>query len=734
MNGAIVPALVAAGGGSSLLGGIYFYEYRRDSRMRSGRVAYGLTFPVGVAERAATAALAGLAGAHEAEVIFGVHADAKGIRHLVAVPAVSAEATIHHLGAALPGLRAELVEPPETPSSAISTLAVHLFVSQRSVLRTEDAEVASRSLLAGLGDLADGEQVVVRWAVRPWRARLPGTEPKTRSDRDLDRALGKRSSGPTFAVAGLLMARTPSKLRARSLLDGLGQVVRARRGQGQPLRLTYERAGRRLASVPKTSAHSGRITASELVGLLGFPLGDGPIPGVTVGASRRLPVPRDALRGGRRLFVGHGAQGDRAVGLSDAGARLHQALVGPTGSGKSTVAASFALDAIAAGDAGIVLDPKRDLVAAIADRIPRADLDRVVVLDLARGGAPVGLDLFGSGDPDLRADVLTSVLRNIYAPLGAWGVRSDHYVSLGLRTLAALEKPSLLLFGRLYSDARFRQAAVARLDDPVLADAWGTFEALGPAGQREHLAAPLGRVMGLLRNPVVRGTLAQPSPKLNLGQLWSERCWLLVTLDPGSAGEGAARMVGAVLGFLAWSTLETRVALPETERLPTTLVVDELQALSDGMPTSIERMAERVRAMNGRLLVSFQSSSRLPKATADAVFSNFATLVCFRPGAQEADRLARELPGLDGGDLMGLRPYEVAARVATGTGTGVVTVTGRTEPLVPATGSADEIRRRSAGRYGTPRAGLDQAFRELLAGPASDPSRPPAGRRGRRGA
>jgi hypothetical protein len=143
-------------------------------------------------------------------------------------------------------------------------------------------------------------------------------------------------------------------------------------------------------------------------------------------------------------------------------------------------------------------------------------------------------------------------------------------------------------------------------------------------------------------------------------------------------------------------------------------------------------MAERVRAMNGRLLVSFQSAGRLPAATAEAVFGNFATLVCFRPGAQEAERLARELPGLSGSDLLGLRPYEVAARVATGVGTGVATVTGHTEPLALATGSGAEIRRLSVERYGTPRAELDAAFRDLLGQSASRADRPPAGRRDRR--
>jgi hypothetical protein len=51
---------------------------------------------------------------------------------------------------------------------------------------------------------------------------------------------------------------------------------------------------------------------------------------------------------------------------------------------------------------------------------------------------------------------------------------------------------------------------------------------------------------------------------------------------------------------------------------------------------------------------------------------------------------------------MALGRFEVAARVGTGSGSGVSVVTGRTEPLPPETGQAEAIRDRSAQRYGTP--------------------------------
>ena len=58
--------------------------------------------------------------------------------------------------------------------------------------------------------------------------------------------------------------------------------------------------------------------------------------------------------------------------------------------------------------------------------------------------------------------------------------------------------------------------------------------------------------------------------------------------------------------------------------------------------------------------------------------------------------MASQLPGLTENDVMGLGRFEVAARVGTGIGSAVAVVTGRTEPLPPATGQASAIRAGSA--------------------------------------
>jgi YD repeat-containing protein len=732
MNAAVDPAILALGltGGSAGLGAIYLTERRREARMLDGRVRHDVVFPVGATEAQAAAALSDLAGAGpDNEFVLELRATGEAISHHLHVPA-EATAAEHQIAAAIPGTRIEPSGPDEM-ARTLSTLALRIYVPSSALLRTDNAESAIRGLLRPLALLTPDEEVRLYVALRPADARLPEGEPKTPADRDHHRRLRQRLTEPTFAVGLLAVARTESRPRSRALLDGIAQSLRSRLLEGRRMRFTYDASGRRLGATPRSSRRAATVTGREAVALTTWPLGSEVIPRVSLGALREIPVPDVVAREGVQLLIGRDHTGDRPVCLNPAAQRLHTLIIGPTGSGKSTLIARMVLDSIAAGQAGMVIDPKEgSLVQAIIDRVPDEHRDRIVVLDPAERRAPIGVDLFASGDADLRAEAITATLRAIYAPMGAFGVRSETYIALAIRSLAVLENPSLLLIGRLFTDARLRQLVVSRLDDPVLQMAWAAFSDMTPEAQREIVAAPLNRLMGILQRPTVRNTLAQPRPALNLEELWNRRGFLLVDLAPGATGEGPARLSASILGFLAWSSLEARAVIPEHERIPTNLVLDELQALSE-LPFSIERLAERSRAFGGQLLLATQAASRLPKPLSDAILGNFATVVSFKANATEA-RLAREFPGLEPQDLMALPVYGVAGRVATGAGTGTVTLTGRTEPLPRVTGNGSYIRERSAEQYGTPRAELERAIREQLGGDLTGPSdRPAPGRRRR---
>jgi hypothetical protein len=718
VNADLTPALIAAGAGSAMLGGIWLYERRQCGAMRASLTPISLRFPLGLEASQARAALDGLAGLPSGcEMVAEVAARAGAIGHRLWVPKALLSPAQASLTGAIPSLRMDEAEPSPGVSA---TLSLKLFVPTPTLLGAENVEAASRSLLAGLASLRSGEQVVVRFCLRPHRARpLSEGDNPTALQRQTTSAWQREIQSPGFATSGLVLIRA-SKSRARVLASQIESVLRSRRGQIGGLRLTFERGSRRLNALPSTGRSSGWLSGQALLGLLGWPLGSELTPGVELGG-RQVRVAADLPTRGRRLLLARDARGkERPVALSAEAARHHMAVVGPSGVGKSALLTNAILADIASGYGGAVIDPKADMIGSILARVPAEHAERIVVLDPGDQTRPLpALSMLSGGDPDDRADVLTGTLKAIFA--GAWGVRSDFYGRLAIRTLSEVPGATLADVGRLFYEEPYRRAAIARLRDPFLIASWQSYEGLSEAAKAEHVQAPMARVMTLLARPRVRAVLAAPEPKLDIPRLFAERKWLLVSLAPGVLSEPGATLVGAAVMYAIWSAIEARVSLEPAKRHPIFLYVDELATLTNGMPFGFEQLAERARGLGAGLTVAIQTLGRIGEPTRSALIGNVATLMTFRAGATEAPRLARELPGMSPGDLQALGRFEVAARIGTGGGSSVRVVTGRTQPLPPETGQADAIRDRTAADYGS-----NQAVEAAAppAPPASDTSPP----------
>ena len=117
--------------------------------------------------------------------------------------------------------------------------------------------------------------------------------------------------------------------------------------------------------------------------------------------------------------------------LSARNALQHLHVLGPTGTGKSTLLANLITQDIADGRAVVVIEPKGDLVDDVLARIPAERQDDVVVLDPS-DSAPVGLNPLATHGrrPDLVADAVLAIFKQIYGR--AVGPRSQDILYAGL--------------------------------------------------------------------------------------------------------------------------------------------------------------------------------------------------------------------------------------------------------------------------------------------------------------
>src|SRR5215831_1393647 len=98
----------------------------------------------------------------------------------------------------------------------------------------------------------------------------------------------------------------------------------------------------------------------------------------------------------------------------------HLHVLGPTGTGKSTLLINLIRQDMQAGKAVVVVDPQGDLVTDVLTRIPAHRDEDVIVLDPADTSVPVGLNplLTRGRNPEIVADGLLGVM--IGAGCGWW--------------------------------------------------------------------------------------------------------------------------------------------------------------------------------------------------------------------------------------------------------------------------------------------------------------------------
>jgi hypothetical protein len=159
------------------------------------------------------------------------------------------------------------------------------------------------------------------------------------------------------------------------------------------------------------------FNSQELLGLIGWPIDAVAVPGLTLGGCRLVAaspaIPRSGTAIGDSNFPGD----PRPLAL-DTQARLrHVQVLGPTGTGKSTLLVNMAVQDLEAGLGIILLDPKGDLVQSVLERMPPKRCGDVIVLDPADTTWPVGLNPLESVDDDHAEVVVENLGRTVQKPV-----------------------------------------------------------------------------------------------------------------------------------------------------------------------------------------------------------------------------------------------------------------------------------------------------------------------------
>jgi hypothetical protein len=735
-----------------LTAGLIVTVRRWDQQDRdAGRQVYRLSFPRGVKTDQVISFLRSLAGLRPPRgwllgvdsCIFELIAWTGNIEHRLRLPAQRAEAVLAQLRTAIPGLGAVPVMDPAVRPADFAR-EIRLTDSTRPI-RTDQPEAVVASILTALesASLREGEVVTWQWTVwatptgQPttahtgqtatgWLNQLLGTPtPETGQDRAARRA---KLAEPVFGAVGRVGAASATRGRSGQLVGRVVGVVHQLSTPGARLttrQLSPRQAAARMArAATPLGAPPAHLNARELATVLAWPIGDPLVPGLRLGGSRPLPPVADLPQTGRVVGTATYPGLERPVAISVGDSLMHLLVVGPTGTGKSTLLLNLAIQDIQAGRGVVVLDPSGDLASDVLDRVPGHRLSDVIHLDVSDEQRPVGLNLLAASpdDAELRADQVLAIIKQRAT---SWGPQLEEILANSLVALAASGQ-TLVELRPLLEDEGFRRPLVARLD-PVLvpgaAAFFRRFEQWSDEQRHQALGPVLNKITPIVGRRMLRNVVGQTDPTTwSMPTVLATNRILLVSLPTGRIGAYAAELLGGVVVSMLWNAVLERSAVDRQQRQPSYTYVDEAPRFLGGAHDLTDALA-RARGHGYGLVLATQHLDQFPAGLRRTVLSEARSKIVLQPAATDAGTLARHFgPLVSATDLQALPARTAMAALVVG-GQVAAPVTIATAPPPPPTGVGQLARDASRRTYGRDRDEVEQAIQARRRPPESGPRR-----------
>lgn len=353
-------------------------------------------------------------------------------------------------------------------------------------------------------------------------------------------------------------------------------------------------------------------------------------------------------------------------GISPRDRLQHLHLLGKSGSGKTTLMRNLLIGDVEAGRGVAFVDPHGDEAERLLDEIPASRTDGFVYFDAADQAHPVGLNLLEAVAPSRRALMTASVVAAFKALWSeSWGPRLEYILANAVAALLEVppEKGGATLLGvpRLLIDEAYRVWVLAQVRDPRVLSFWqGEYEGWGARLQAEATAPVLNKAGRLLLSPMLRNILGQVKSTIKPRTIMDQGQVLICNLAKGKLGEGDSNLLGSLLITKFQLDAMARADVPEEERKPFYLYVDEFQNFTtEGFCTALSEL----RKYGLGLVLSHQFTAQLTPNIYAAVRGNVGSTISFRLGAEDAELLCKELAPFPPERLCELGRGEVCARL-----------------------------------------------------------------------
>ncbi|MDB5186055.1 MAG: hypothetical protein JWL85_578, partial [Candidatus Saccharibacteria bacterium] len=261
---------------------------------------------------------------------------------------------------------------------------------------------------------------------------------------------------------------------------------------------------------------------------------------------------------------------------SDRGRHLY--IIGQTGVGKSAMLELLTISDIYSPYGFAVIDPHGDYALNVLKRIPEHRLKDVIYFNPADTDFPIAFNPMEVYDEKLKTHTTSELIGVLKRMFESWGPRLEYILRYSLLALLDYPNSTMLDITRILTDKKFREEVLTYVQDPVVRNFWTVeFASWNDKFATEAVAPVLNKVGAFTANPTVRNIIGQPKSSFNIREIMDGRKILIVNLSRGLIGEDNAALLGALLVTKMQMAAMSRADIPQEDRVPFYLYVDEFQ-------------------------------------------------------------------------------------------------------------------------------------------------------------
>lgn len=423
--------------------------------------------------------------------------------------------------------------------------------------------------------------------------------------------------------------------------------------------------------------------------------------------ARRQPPPPNLptnLNGFDLSFFGHTNYQNRKLpfGMLRDDRLRHLYILGKSGTGKSKLLAIFIREDLEAGKGIGVLDPHGDLVDEVLRLVPEHRINNVALFDPGDTEFPPALNPLAGVPPAMYARVTSGIVAALKRLCrDSWSASLEHLARYAVLALLEIPGSTLLSLEALLGDGHWRARSLAALNNDAVKQFWLREYPLWLSDERIAIVNGMRHKLGeFLGHPLIRAVVGQPDNRFDFRSFLDHRQILLMKISKGILGEQNAEALGALLLASIYQGAMSRADIPEMKRKNFYLYVDEFHNCATD--TVIEILSE-ARKYRLSLTMAHQFMDQCSDAVQKVLLGNVGSLISFRLGSDDAERLSREMNGkFSAEDLANLSVRDFVVKMSI-KGEVAAPFSGRTLSLkLPERHFGEQCREASRAKYSRP--------------------------------